>query len=264
MRLSTRLAGCVAVGLTAAALTLGAQVKEFDWYPSFRRWMQTSVPIGQRSPDVLVERYREKLTGEGVDAGEIQRRITLLRTKRQELETDFWNRFFTVDTPEFNTEPNAFLASVVEGRAPGRALDVGMGEGRNALFLARLGWEVTGFDPADQAVALARKRAAALNLTLHTEVALDSAFDFGRERWDLIVYSWVAPTGSAARAIDALRPGGIVVVEAGRAWFPTNGLLKMFEALRIVHYEDRVAQSDFFARAEMPTVRLLAEKPPTP
>ena len=97
-----------------------------------------------------------------------------------------------------------------------------------------------------------------VNLWRHR--ALDTEFDFGRDRWDLIVYSWVSPMQSATKVIESLRPGGIVVVEAGRAWFPKNALLKIFDRLRIVHYEDRVAQSDFFNRREMPTVRLVAEK----
>ena len=37
--------------------------------------------------------------------------------------------------------------------------------------------------------------------------------------------------------------------------------MKMFDGLRIVHYENRVSQSDFFSRSDMPIVRLLAEKP---
>lgn len=243
------------------AVPLAGQVKEYDWYPSFRIWMQTSVPIGQRAPEAVAQRYAEKLKGDGVSPGEIDRRVTLLRTKRQELENDFWNRFYTIDKPSFNTEPNAFLVSVVEGRKPGRALDVGMGEGRNALYLAKLGWDVTGFDPADRAVALAQKRADVLKVKLRTVVALDTDFDFGRDQWDLVLYSWVSPAGSAAKLPDALRPGGIVVVEAGRDWFRQNALRDMFKGLRIAHYEDRVAPSDFFNRREMPIVRLVAEKP---
>jgi SAM-dependent methyltransferase len=100
-----------------------------------------------------------------------------------------------------------------------------------------------------------------LKLKLRTEVALDSTFDFGRESWDLILYSWVPPVASAAKAVQALRPGGIVVVEAGRDWFPSNALLTTFRGLRVLHYEERVAPSDFFNRREMPVVRLVAEKP---
>ena len=250
-----------AVAMLAAAAGSGAQIKAYDWYPEFRAWMQTSIPIGQRAPESVAQRYADKLKADGVPADEIARRTTLLRTKRQELENDFWNRFFTVGTPTFNTEPNAFLVSVVEGRKPGKALDVGMGEGRNALYLAKLGWDVTGFDPADKAVAVAQSRAEAMKLTLRAVIALDTTFDYGRDQWDLIVCSWVNPVDAAPKLADALRPGGIVVVEAGRAWFGRNALLKMFDGLRIVHYEDRIAPSDFFNRREMAVVRLVAEKP---
>ncbi|WP_239491553.1 bifunctional 2-polyprenyl-6-hydroxyphenol methylase/3-demethylubiquinol 3-O-methyltransferase UbiG [Luteitalea sp. TBR-22] len=248
------------LGVLPAVDGVRAQVREFDWYPEFRRWLQAEVPRDQRSPDAVAERYRARLAKEGVSAEEAARRVALLQTRRQDLENDFWNRFFTVDAPRFNTSPNAFLASVVEGRRPGRALDVGMGEGRNALFLAKLGWDVTGFDPADRAVALARERAATMKLRLDARVAMDSTFDFGREQWDLIVYSWVPPTGSVTQAIAGLKPGGIIVVEAGSAWFPPNGLLRQFEGLRVVHYEDRRDTSDFFDRSQMDVVRLVAEK----
>jgi 2-polyprenyl-3-methyl-5-hydroxy-6-metoxy-1,4-benzoquinol methylase len=48
--------------------------------------------------------------------------------------------------------PNAFLIKVVEGRKPRTALDMAMGQGRNALMLAQRGWDVTGFDISDLAV----------------------------------------------------------------------------------------------------------------
>src|SRR4051794_25535442 len=46
----------------------------------------------------------------------------------------------------FNTRPNAFMVRTITGLTPGRALDVAMGQGRNALWLAAQGWNVTGFD----------------------------------------------------------------------------------------------------------------------
>ena len=251
-----------AVLLVAACAILRAQAPEYDFYPEFRRWVQSrGLGGGRAAADRVWEEYRAKLTAEGVPAAEIDRRLTLLKTRRQDLENDFWNRFFTVDKPSFNTAPNAFLVSVVEQRKPGKALDVGMGEGRNALYLAKLGWDVTGFDPADKAVALAQQRADTLKLKVRTVVAADTAFEFGKEQWDLILFSWVSPAMMAQRAIDALRPGGIVVVEAGGMWFPQNGLLELFEPLRVLHYTDDRAVSDFFDRAEMRVVRLLAEKP---
>ena len=239
-----------------------AQVKEFDFYEAFRQWRMTLPAAERNQVEEVLRRYREKLVQEGVEPGEIERRATLVRTRRNELENDFWNRFFTAPNPGFNTEPNAFLVSVVENRKPGRALDVGMGEGRNALYLARLGWQVTGFDPAEKAVALADERAKKLGLRITTAVTVDTEFDFGSEQWDLILYSWVAPGPSARKAIQGLKPGGVVVIESGSMLFPNKHLLlEWFKPLRVLQHTEERARADFFERREMDVIRFLAEKP---
>ncbi len=261
LRIVGRLMIAVAIAGALGSWDVRAQIAEFDFYPPFRTWLFT-LPSEQRQPvDAVIERYETKLRGEGVDAAEVQRRVTLVRTRRAELEADFWNRFFTVDAPAFNTAPNAFLVSVVQGRPPGRALDVGMGEGRNALYLAKLGWDVTGFDPADKAVALAQQRAKQLGLTIRTEVTRDRDFAFGDAQWDLILLSYMPPF-EAARMVPALKPGGIVVFEGPREWFPRNGLLKAFDALRVIRYEDAIRDDgDFFQGKRIPVLRFLAERP---
>lgn len=254
-----RLVLIVLAGMVLLTTVPTAQAPEFDFYPDFRRWSQTLPSTTSR--EEAAKQYRAKLQTEGVAASEVERRITLIKTRRQDLENDYWNRFFTIDKPAFNTEPNAFLVSVVADRKPGRALDVGMGEGRNALYLAKLGWDVTGIDPAEKALALAAQRAQTMGVKLHTVPALAQDFDFGREHWDLILYSWVPPTQPTTRLIAALKPNGLIVVEHGEDWLPLNGLLKSFEALRILRYENELAPSDFFRRREMQVVRMLAEKP---
>ena len=246
--------------LASCCLTVAAQGHEFDFYSTYRSWSRSLPREVRSSPEVVLEQYRQKLGSEGVAPTEVERRIALIRTRRDDLEADFWNRFFTSPPSSYNREPNAFLVSVVEGRKPGRALDVGMGEGRNALYLAKLGWEVTGFDPADKAVALARERAQGLGLKLNAIVAHDRDFDFGHERWDLILFSWTLPTQTAARVVDALKPGGIVVVEGGRSAYPMNGLLEMFRRLRVLHFSDSSGQADFARGKEMDIVRFCAEK----
>ena len=239
-----------------------AQIKEFDFYASFRTWVrELPVPV-RRQDDEVVRLYREKLAKDGVQPAEIERRATLVRTRRNDLEADFWNRFFTSPNPGFNTEPNAFLVSVAEKRKPGRALDVGMGEGRNALYLAKLGWDVTGFDPAEKAVALAQERAKTFGLKIRTETVLDTDFDFGKDQWDLVLYSWVAPGRSAAKAIEGLKPGGVIVVESSTALMPNKDiLLQWFKPLRVLHHTQEPGKSDFFSRQDQEIIRFLAEKP---
>jgi SAM-dependent methyltransferase len=262
----------ISTGVVALLLTIGAgllpatgraQIKEFDFYAAFRTWHRELPLTVRRQDDEVVRLYREKLAKDGVEPAEIERRATLVRTRRNDLEADFWNRFFTSPNPGFNTEPNAFLVSVAEKRKPGRALDVGMGEGRNALYLAKLGWDVTGFDPAEKAVALAQERAKKFGLKIRTETVLDTEFDFGKEQWDLILYSWVAPGRSAAKAIEGLKPGGVIVVESSTALMPNKDiLLQWFAPLRVLQHTQEPGKSDFFGRQDQEIIRFLAEKRP--
>jgi SAM-dependent methyltransferase len=255
----------IVLGLVCVAVCY-AQNREYDFYSEFRGWAQ-QVRQSDRNvtSDQIVERYSTKLKGDDVSSEEIERRTALLRGSRDQLEDDFWNRYFTDGTKNYNRAPNAFLVEVVEGRKPGVALDYGMGEGRNALYLAKQGWRVSGFDPAKAAVALADRRAAELGLKLDTEAVRDTEYDFGRERFDLVLFSWTMPNSKHARkVVDALKPGGLVVMECGADWVGRNEMPKLFDALQIIRYEIAFAKSDFFNRREMEVLRLVARKPQPP
>ena len=211
--------------------------------------------------DEILKRYAVKLKSEGLANSEITRRTSLIRTERDLLESDYWNRFYIDGKSNFNRAPNSFLVQVVEGRTPGAVLDYGMGEGRNALYLAKLGWQVWGFDPADAAVALAQKRAKELGLSLHTAAVRDSEYEFGKERFDLILFSWTMPLVPIQKVVDALKPSGVVVMECGADFVGRNEMLKMFDALQIVHYEIVRTKSDFYDRRETDVLRMVARKP---
>jgi len=60
--------------------------------------------------------------------------------------------YFHAKNQNFKRSPNSLLVEAVKGRRPGSALDVGMGEGRNAIYLAKQGWHVTGIDRAEGAL----------------------------------------------------------------------------------------------------------------
>ncbi len=57
-----------------------------------------------------------------------------------------WDERYRSKELIWNAGPNQFLPGLVDGLAAGRALDVATGEGRNAVWLAQQGWEVTGVD----------------------------------------------------------------------------------------------------------------------
>ena len=73
--------------------------------------------------------------------------------ERAERGRELWNGRFTDETFHFNRDANRFLQQATAGLEPGLALDIGMGQGRNSLYLAEQGWQVTGIDVADEAVA---------------------------------------------------------------------------------------------------------------
>jgi len=126
------------------------------------------------------------------------------------------DEIYTKPDPPFNTLPSAFLARAVEGLTAGEALDAAMGQGRNSLFLARRGWLVTGYDDSSVGLTQATKAAAREGLILKTELASHEAFDFGTNRWDLVVmiFPETSMEEQFVRKVKAsLKPGGHVVVE---------------------------------------------------
>ena len=247
-----------------------AQTADADVYEKFRAWIG-SQPREAQQADPL-EAYRKVLTAAGVPAAEVERQLRVIDQQGQRLEIDRWNRILTSPNPGFNVKPNAFLVEMVRGVTPGQALDVGMGQGRNAIYLAQQGWTVTGFDPADKAVAAARQAARSSGVTLTTHVLRDDEFDFGRDKWDLIVLSYVGIRGLIPKLYDSLKPGGRVVTEAfhrdatktgpigAQVVYDDNELLKLFDRFRIVRYEDTDGMSDFGLRTTR-LVRLCAQKP---
>src|SRR5262249_13648465 len=82
-------------------------------------------------------------------------------------EAERWSEVFRRGTG-FNPKPNAFLVEAVKQSKPGTALDVGMGQGRNALYLAKQGWEVTGVDISAVALAQAQEEARRQGVKLTT------------------------------------------------------------------------------------------------
>jgi cyclopropane fatty-acyl-phospholipid synthase-like methyltransferase len=172
---------------------------------------------------------------------------------------------------------NKFLAEVVKDRAPGKALDIGMGQGRNSLFLAALGWDVTGFDISEIGVKQAQAEAQKRNLKINATVGDVDKFDYGKERYDLIVgmYMHEYLNRNAAKVAAALKPGGLLVVEGIHSdirkanlegvknyGYKNNELPAIFKGLRLRHYEDLMTQSDWDRSGgkPVPVVRLLAQK----
>lgn len=182
----------------------------------------------------------------------------------------FWNGKFSASETAFNRSPSRLLVDAVRERKPGAALDLGMGQGRNAIYLAQQGWQTTGVDLSDVAVRQARQRALQLGLRLNGVVDSLDHFDIGSSRWDLIalfyVHAWYNGTrpASTRRVLQGLRPGGLVVMEgfAGSPsfMFQPNELLRDFGELKILRYEDLQGEADWAPGRKSHMIRLIATK----
>ena len=82
-----------------------------------------------------------------------------------------WNRKYSDADLLWSRDANCFLVAEAKDLAPGRALDLACGEGRNAIWLAELGWQVTGVDFSEVAIAKARERAASETLDIEFTLA---------------------------------------------------------------------------------------------
>ncbi|MBT8183555.1 MAG: class I SAM-dependent methyltransferase [Eudoraea sp.] len=146
---------------------------------------------------------------QGQSATDIQDRNEQIRQR--------WNRSLVRDsTYTFNKEVNNLLKQTTASLPGGKALCVAMGQGRNALYLARNGWEVSGFDLADEAVAYAAEQAEKEQLALTTEIASFETYDFGENKWDLITWLYggcLWTEGITSKIKTALKPGGLFVFE---------------------------------------------------
>jgi SAM-dependent methyltransferase len=230
---------------------------------AFNEWRAQPANAALSWDDTLT-RYRRHLVEQGLSPDQVDRTLRLALAHD---EGSLYDKVYA-GVAEFRAEPNRLLVEAVAQRRPGKALDVGMGQGRNALHLAAQGWTVTGFDVSTVGLAQARKTAAARGLTVDAVHASDEEFPFGRHQWDLIAILYAIEKRSVFRAKEALRPGGLVVVEgahreaSGGEWeFESNELLRIFEGFRILKYEELVGAYDWAPGKPVRMVRLVAEKP---
>ena len=128
-----------------------------------------------------------------------------------------WDQRYATTDLVWGAGPNRFLVAEVEGLPPGRALDLGCGEGRNAIWLAQRGWQVSGVDFSEAGLDKARHLAVerGVEVTWVRADLLDYQPDHGA--FDLVIVMYIQlPAAQLAdvmkRAGTALAPGGTLLV----------------------------------------------------
>jgi tellurite methyltransferase len=205
-----------------------------------------------------------------------------------------WNRRYRgKGTGPDPPQPSAWLqehrslllahAVAVPGAARPRALDVACGDGRNAVYLAQLGFVVDGVDISDVAIETLRATAAEHGLSIHAarqdleeeEAAAAGAGLLAPDRYDAVVQVNYLQRGLFAALAGTLRPGGLLIVEtytrAGvdersrhrnpRYLLEENELLRSFPDLRILHFREALADASGPSRG---VASLVAQRRPSP
>ncbi len=152
------------------------------------------------------------------------------RAREAALTPDDWDARYAGAELVWSASPNPFVASEVErlARTPGRALDLAAGEGRNAVWLAEGGWEVTATDFSPVGLAKARELASARGVDL-TLIEADATEPVpAPTAFDLVVVAYLQlPAESLARALGhaaaALAPGGTLIAVGHDADNLTHG-----------------------------------------
>jgi SAM-dependent methyltransferase len=250
-------------------------------------WTQYLAWLKDRAVGDLVglDSYRKVLAEQGVPKQEVERRMALISERalrRPEAMRLWFNSMFGPHGAAGPDWPTPFLMEVVKGLTPGAALDVCMGEGRNSIFLAGLGWKVTGFDVSDVAVANALAKAKKAEVEITAVRAGYQDFDFGHGRWDLIVMTYayfpIRDTKYVSRLIASMRRGGLLAFQYGvlkkgadptgnaaLLGIPEEGELKeIFRTLRILRYREAEELSDWQVGEggrKGRSVKMLAQKP---
>lgn len=124
-----------------------------------------------------------------------------------------WDKRYAAVENLWAVRPNRFLVAEVSELEPGRALDLACGEGQNAIWLASLGWDVTGVDYSEVAITKARARAEREGVEVAFACADLAEYEPERGAYDLVVVLYLhvpsAQRGSVhAKAAEALAPGG--------------------------------------------------------
>ncbi|MFE0463980.1 class I SAM-dependent methyltransferase [Kitasatospora sp. NPDC058965] len=141
---------------------------------------------------------------------------------------EFWEGHYRRRERIWSGKVNPVFAGIVEPLAPGRALDLGCGEGADAVWLARHGWQVDAVDVSatalERAAGHAGETGTADRIAFHQ---VDLVEEFPEGRFDLVSAQFLQSplefprAGVLRRAFAALNPGGLLLVvdhAAGPPW----------------------------------------------
>ncbi len=132
---------------------------------------------------------------------------------------DQWEQRYGADEYFYGVEPNDFLRASLHQIPKGKVLCLADGEGRNSVFIAEEGYEVSSVDLAEAGIAKTKSLAVSRGVVVDAQVGDLALFDLGTNYWQGIISIFAHMPQSLrrdlhARVIEALAPGGVFVLEA--------------------------------------------------
>ena len=267
---------CVILALGSIVAAQYKPASDAAIWDEFVKWVAALSPLSAGQHADPADIYIKALAAGGVPADEAKRRWdrikTTLRRGSPDREKIYWNAEFKLGGGP--SDPLRLLQESVLKVRTGKALDSGMGRGRNAVWLASLGWDVTGYDIAADALSVGQAYAKEAGVKITTIESSHEKFDFGENRWDLIVcaYNYMDVTDPKWPPImwRALRPGGLVVWQStapDTPEFNSKKILGNWAQFHLVRFEDLDAgtvDDDWNSTAPRPlrVTRLLVRKQP--
>jgi SAM-dependent methyltransferase len=193
------------------------------------------------SPPVAVAKndsgytYFQKLTGDDTDSDKLR-----------------WDNLYRKNKGYvFGKEPAPFLVDALPVLPLGRALDLAMGEGRNAVYLAKKGFEVVGVDISEVAIRKAQRLSRDSHVHIKTVVADLNKYQIPPMSYDVIIVFYYLQRSLHEQIVRALKPGGVLVYQTytldqvkhdpaeNRDYLLGKGELKtLFKDLEVVKYEE--------------------------
>jgi len=132
---------------------------------------------------------------------------------------EFWDSRYSVETYAYGVEPNVFLKTVLPQYEPKTILFPAEGEGRNAVYAAELGWNVSAFDQSSEAKKKALKLAEKRGVTIDYAVCDIQDVPYKNEQFDALVLIYVHFPATVKSKFNQqlssyLKKGGLVIIEA--------------------------------------------------
>ncbi len=188
------------------------------------------------------------------------------------LSQNYWDQNYTTAPFKTGKAPTKFLESMIPRLKKGKTLDIGMGEGANAVYLALKGFTVKGFDVSSVAVEHANTLANESGVEINaTKTDLD-LFLFGLLEYETIIMTYFRPPIPRyySEIIRALKQGGTLLIESFLVeerkdviskdesfkdfYYKTNEILHNLRGMRILFYQEGLVNNKH-------TVQCLAQKP---